>query len=130
MKTTLFAFAAAIALSSLSVAHAADPTVQIRPVSTTSGYYLTPEQFLEFANHYQLSTGQKISFNKSGTRFYLQLNKGKEVRIRPVAANEFVTDAGTRISFVDGADTVRIANFERLPLAGDLPANTIVMASR
>ena len=129
MKTTrLIALAAALVLSSLSIAHAQESSVQI--TTKPSRYYLPASDFADFKNTYELTNGQILKFTQSGNLFYAQLDKGERVRIYAVSPKAFVTDAGTRISFADEAETVGISNFEKLPMAAKLPANTMMMARR
>ena len=71
-----------------------------------------------------------MQFTQSGNHFFTQVDKGKRVRILPVAINEFVTEQGTRIVFREYGDEVGISNFEKLPMAEILPANTMVVARR
>ena len=128
MKTTLFSIAAALALSSMSVAHAEDSSVQIK--ANPSRYYLAPGEFAEFKNTYELTNGQILKFTQSGNRYYTQLDKGERVRLFAVSPTAFVTAAGTRISFSEQGETVGVSNFEKLPMAAKLPANTMMMARR
>lgn len=128
MKTTLFSIAAALVLSSMSVAHAEDSSVQIK--ANPSRYYLTPAEFADFKNTYELTNGQILKFTQSGNLYYTQLDKGERVRLFAVSPTAFVTAAGTRISFSEQGGTVGISNFEKLPMAAKLPANTMIMARR
>ena len=128
MKTTLFSIAAALALSSMSVAHAQDSSVQIK--ASTGHYYLAPNEFADFKKTYELTNGQFLQFTQNGTSYYTQLDKGERVRIFAVSPTVFVTEAGTRISFTDQGETVGLSNFEKLPMAAKLPANTMMMARR
>nr|WP_315395421.1 gel scht [uncultured Duganella sp.] len=128
MKTTrLIALAAALVLSSLSSAHAQESSVQI---TKPSRYHLAASDFGDFKNAYELTNGQILKFTQSGNLFYAQLDKGQRVRIFAVSPTAFVTDAGTRISFTEQGQTVGISNFEKLPMAAKLPANTMMMARR
>lgn len=131
MKTTLLSIAAALALTAVSAVHAEDQSVRVNAQAKAShGYHLMQEDFHDFKNTYQLANGQKVAFSQRMARFYTQLNGGDRVEIFAVSPTAFVTDAGTRIEFREGGESVGISNFEKLPLAGHLPANTIVMASR
>ena len=127
MKTTLFSIAAALALT-LPAAHAADASVHIK--AAPGSYHLMQEEFHDYKKTYQLTNGQVVEFSQRMAHFYTQLNHGDRVEIFPVAKDVFVTGAGTRFEFRDEAETIGISNFEKLPLAGDLPAGTTMVASR
>jgi hypothetical protein len=77
-----------------------------------------------------LSNGQKLAFTQSGNHYYAQVDQGKRVRIRAVSDNEFYTEQGARIVFREYGEEVGISNFEKLPMAQVLPANTMVVARR
>jgi hypothetical protein len=131
MKKTLTSIAAALVLSSLSamtVAHAEDPSVQIRP--TPQRVYMAPEDFREFSNTYLLQNGQKVSFERVMTRFYTTIDGGERVRLYPVSSTAFETASGARIEFRDEAETVAIANFEKLSPSTAMAANTTMTARR
>jgi hypothetical protein len=133
MKTTLLSITAALALTCVSAVHAEDQNVQVKvqaQAKASHGYHLMQEEFHDFKNTYQLANGQKVAFSQRMARFYTQLNGGDRVEIYAVSPTAFVTDAGARIEFRDGGETVGISNFEKLPLAGHLPANTVMVASR
>ena len=112
----------------MSAAHAQDSSVHIK--AKTASYYVTPGEFADFKNTYRLSNGQLLQFTQDGNRFYTQIDKGQRVRIFASSPTVFVTDAGTRIVFTEQGDTVGIDNFEKLPMAAKLPANTMMMARR
>jgi hypothetical protein len=126
MKTTLFGIAAALALTSMSAVHAQDHSVQIKPVRA---YHMVAEDFRDFQNTYLLQNGETITFSARMNHFYTQLGDGERVRIFPVSRNVFVTGNGARIEFREQGETVGIASFEKLSLAGNLPANTMMMAA-
>ena len=133
MKKTLFSIAAAAALvmtslASMSAAHAEDSSVQI--TAKPARYYVTPGEFADFKNTYQLTNGQIVRFTQNGNRYYTQLDEGQRVRIFASSPTEFVTEAGTRIVFTEQGETVGFSNFEKLPMAAKLPANTMIMARR
>lgn len=131
MKKTLFTLAATLALTtvtSMSAAHAEDSSVQIK--AKPARYYVTPREFADFKNTYELTNGQILQFTQNGNHYYTQLDKGERVRIFAASPTVFVTEAGTRISFSDQGQTVGISNFEKLPMAAKLPANTMMMARR
>jgi hypothetical protein len=129
MKTILIGIAASLALSSLSIAHADDLSVQITSKSPQR-YHMVEQDFHDFKSTYQLENGQQVTFSARMNHYYTQLDDGDRVRIYPVSRSAFVTDAGARFEFRDKGETVGIANFEKLSVAGKLPANTLVMARR
>ncbi len=128
MKTTLFTIAAALALTSMSAVHAHEDSVQIK--AKPARYYVTPGEFAEFKNAYELTNGQILQFTQSGNHYYTQLDKGERVRLFAVSPTVFVTEAGSRIVFTEQGETVGVSNFEKLPMAAKLPANTMMMAHR
>jgi hypothetical protein len=134
MKSTLFSIAAAITLLGASaLAQAQDSSVQVRASDTPKTahrYYMQPYEFSDYRGLYQLTNGQRIAFRERMNRFYATLGDGEPVRIFPTSRNTFLTAEGAHIEFRDEGDTVAIANYERLPMAGNLPANTIIMAKR
>jgi hypothetical protein len=129
MKTILAGVAAALALSSLTAVHAEDMSVQIKPPALQR-YHLLEQDFHDFKSTYQLENGQQITFSARMNHYYTQLQDGEKVRIYAVSPTAFVTASGARIEFREKGDTVGISNFEKLSVAGNLPANTIVMARR
>lgn len=129
MKTILAGIAAAFALSSLTLAHAEDMSVQIKSPALQR-YHLQEQDFHDFKNTYQLENGQQISFSARMNHYYTQLQDGEKVRIYAVSPTAFVTDSGARIEFREKGEVVGISNFEKLSVAGKLPANTMVMARR
>lgn len=134
MKTTLFNIAAALAItvSSLSAAHAQDASVQINATAgaTSAHYHVTPAEFADFAHTYRLTNGQVLKFTQSGNHYFTQLDNGKRVRVFALSRDEFVTADGARMLFAEGGDTVGVDNFEKLPMAAKLPANTSIMMAR
>jgi hypothetical protein len=129
MKTILAGVAAALALSSLTVAHAEDMSVKIKQPSIQR-VYLSESDFHDFKNTYLLENGQEVTFSARMNLYFTQLGDGDRVRIYPISRTAFMTEAGTRIEFRDKGETVGIANFEKLATNSNLPANTIVMARR
>ena len=127
MKTALIALAAALAFSALPAAHAQETMQQIK---VSGGLYVAPSQLAEYANAYRLSNGQLLRFTQSGNHFYTQVDNSRRVRIMPVANNEFVSEQGARIVFSQYGDEVGVSNFEKLPMAQILPANTMGVARR
>ena len=131
MKNTLIAIAATLAFSALPAAYAQDSTPQVKVAAPQQkAYTIASGQFADFAQAYRLSNGQKVSFTQSGNHYFAQVDQGKRVRIRAVSDTEFYTEQGARIVFRDAGDEVGISNFEKLPMAQVLPANTMVMARR
>jgi hypothetical protein len=131
MKNTLIAVAATLAFSALPAAYAQNSTPQVNVAAVQQKtYVVTPGQFAEYAYGYRLSNGQKLAFTQSGNHYYAQVDGGKRVRIRAVSDNEFYTEQGARIVFREYGEEVGISNFEKLPMAQVLPANTMVVARR
>jgi hypothetical protein len=126
MKATLSGIAAALVLTSMSAAHAQDPSVHIK---SAHSYHLMAEDFHDFKKTYLLENGDKVAFSARMNHFYTQLGDGERVQIYPVSRTVFVTDSGARIEFREQGETVGIANVEKLSLASNLPANTTMMAS-
>lgn len=126
MKAILSGLAAALALTSMSAVHAQDHSVQIKPART---FHFMAEDFTDFKKTYLLENGEQIAFSNRMNSFYTQLGDGERVRIYPVTRTVFVTDSGARIEFREQGETVGIANFEKLSLAGNVPANTMMMAA-
>ncbi|MYM25614.1 gel scht [Duganella sp. FT135W] len=130
MKTILAGVVAALALSSLTIAHADDLSVKINKTATPQRYHLQEADFHDFKNTYLLEDGQKVTFSARMNQYYTQLGDGDRERIYAVSPTAFVTERGARIEFREKGDTVGISNFEKLSTAGNLPANTVVMARR
>lgn len=132
MKKTLSSLAAAalalISLTSMTAAHAEERSVHI--TAKPARYYVAPGDFADFRNAYELTNGQILRFTQSGNQFYTQLDEGERVRIFASSPTAFVTEAGTRIVFTEQGETVGISNFEKLPMAAKLPANTMMVARR
>jgi hypothetical protein len=129
MKKILIGIAASLALTSLSIAHADDLSVQIKSKSPQR-YHMVEEDFFNFKNVYLLENGQRIAFTARMSTFYTQLDDGQRVRIYPISQRAFVTENGTRIEFREQGETVGIANFEKLSPASQLAANTTITARR
>ena len=132
MKKTLSSLAAAAlaltSLTSMTAAHAEERSVHI--TAKPARYYVAPGDFADFRNAYELTNGQILRFTQSGNQFYTQLDEGERVRIFASSPTAFVTEAGTRIVFTEQGETVGISNFEKLPMAAKLPANTMMVARR
>ena len=131
MKKTLSSIAAALVLASLTsmtAAHAEDRSVHIK--AKPARYHVAPGDFADFRNAYELTNGQILRFTQSGNQFYTQLDDGQRVRIFASSPTAFVTEAGTRIVFTEQGETVGFSNFEKLPMAAKLPANTMMVARR
>jgi hypothetical protein len=129
MKTILAGVAAALALSSLTIAHAEDISVKIKSPSQQR-VYLAEQDFHDFKGTYLLENGQQVSFSARMNHYFTQLGDGERMRIYPISRTAFLTDSGARIEFRDKGETVGIANFEKIATASNLPANTMVMARR
>lgn len=132
MKTTLLSVAVAAALSIAALAHAAPPdndSVKIT-APAVSDFKFKPQEFQDYLYTYALSNGEEMKFTQKIAHYYAQLKGQKKVEIFPVAPGEFITQAGTRISFQDDGFALTIDNYERLPMTAQLPANTTVVASR
>ena len=132
MNTTLLKVAAAAALSIATLAHAAAPDNDSVKISapSASDFRFKPQEFQDYLYAYRLSNGDKMKFTQKVAHYYAEVNGHKKVEIFPVAPGEFVTQAGTRISFQDEGAELTIDNYERLPMTASLPANTTVVATR
>lgn len=132
MKTTLLSLAVAAALSIAGVASAAAPdaapgeSVKI----SANRYHMEPQEFQDFQSAYHLSNGETMRFTRQVGRFYTEIKGQPRVEIYAVGPAEFVTRTGSRMSFAEHGDALTVSNFERLPMAAKLPANTTVMATR
>ena len=102
MKKVLFSALAALALTGMGSAFAADPqdaTVQIR---ASGDYKLGVGEFDDYAFTYGLSTGQKIKFTRTaGQHFYAQLKNQAREPMYAVSKGVFVTASGARVAFAD-----------------------------
>ena len=123
MKTLIAALAATL---TLGLAHAADVTVQVKPMP---GYHLNQQELYDLEQSFALSNGQTMKFTTNLTRIYVQVDKGARVEIFPVAKDRFQSDAGTQFEFRDDNETVAVANFGLLPMA-EAPARAVVLARR
>lgn len=143
MKIALSSIAAtfAIALASMSAAHAQDASVPINAKAgakadakavgaQSASYYVTPVEFADFAHAYRLTNGQVLKFTQSGNLYFTQLDNGQRVRLFALSRDEFVTADGAKMIFGEDGDTVGVDNFEKLPMAAKLPPNTSIMMAR
>jgi hypothetical protein len=130
MKTTLLSLAVAAALSATSFAHAADAVGESVKINAPVGYHIEPQQFAEYEYLYKLSNGDQMRFTRQVGVFYTAVKGSPKVRIYPTGPGEFVTSAGTKMKFTEDGDKLIIDNYERLPMAARLPANTMVVATR
>lgn len=132
MKTTLLSVAVAAALSITTLAQAAPPDNESVKISApvASDFKMKPQDFSDYLYSYALSNGDRLKFTQNVAHYYAEIKGQKKVEIFPVAPGEFVTQAGTRISFQDNGDELTIDNYERLPMTAQLPANTSVVATR
>jgi hypothetical protein len=135
MKTVLSGIVAVLALSAVSLAYAEPQVIGDRADSVNikqpaRHYMMLPQDFQDFVAAFALDNDQTVRFSKSNRHFYTSVDDGVKVEIFAVGPDEFVTNAGTRIKFEDQASKVVISNYERLPMVAQLPANTVVVASR
>ena len=134
MKIALSSIAAtfAIAIASMSAAHAQDASVPVKAkaVTQSASYYVTPVEFADFAHAYRLTNGQVLKFTQSGNLYFTQLDNGQRVRLFALSRDEFVTADGAKMIFGEDGETVGVDNFEKLPMAAKLPANTSIMMAR
>jgi opacity protein-like surface antigen len=125
----LSAVAALMLAGSAMAAGPDDPTVQIK--APEASYKLYKGDFDDFAHHYALSNDKYIRFTQSGRHYWARLKNEERVELYPIAANVFLTAAGTRVEFRDQGEQVVIDNFERLPMAVAMTATNVrVVASR
>jgi hypothetical protein len=129
MKSTLIGVVAALALSTLSGAHAEDSSVSI-PAARAQHYQMQPDEFRPYRNTYKLANGQRISFDNSLTKLYATLDRGRPVRIYAISQHSFVTDSGVRFDFQEDGEDIAISDFQKLPLARAGGDGTIMMARR
>lgn len=132
MKSTLLSMAVAAALSIAAAGAQAAPgaddaSVQIK---AAAGLRFQPQEFQDYLYSYALSNGDTMKFTQRVAHYYAEIKGNPKVEIFPVGPGEFVTSAGTRLKFADEGYELVIDNYERLPMAARLPANTIVMAKR
>jgi len=135
MKIVLSGMAAVLALSAVSLAYAEPQVIGDRADSVNikqpaRHYMMLPQDFEDYVAAFALDNDQTVRFSKSSRHFYTAVDDGAKVEIFAVGPDEFVTSAGTRIKFQDQASKVVISNYERLPMVAQLPANTMVVASR
>jgi hypothetical protein len=135
MKTTLLSLAVAAALSIASIASAAPASAAQEAASesvkiSAPRYHIEPSEFSEYLYAYKLSNGDMLRFSNRVGHYYAQVKGQPKVEIFATGPAEFVTDTGTRMKFTEDGDTLTINNYERLPMAAHLPANTMVMAKR
>jgi hypothetical protein len=132
MKSTLLSIAVAAALSFAAIGaqaaqETAGETVQIK---APSDFRFKPQEFQDYLYSYALSNGDKMKFTQRVAHYYAEIKGNAKVEIFPVGPGQFVTSAGTRLTFADEGNALAIDNYERLPMAAKLPANTMVMAKR
>lgn len=132
MKTTLLSLAVAAALSIAGAASASAPDAASGESVKISAnrYHMEPQEFQDFQSAYHLSNGETMRFTRQVGRFYTEIKGQPRVEIYAVGPAEFITRAGSRMSFAEHGDALTVSNFERLPMAAKLPANTTVMATR
>ena len=136
MKIALLSMAAALALSTATLAYAgpqtaASATGESVKINAPGKYHLPAQDFDDYVGAYLLDNGEVIHFNRRIGHFYTRLSGGDRMEIYATGRDEFVTGSGAKIAFHDDAMTLVIENYERIAAAGsNLPANTIVMAKR
>lgn len=132
MKTTLLSLAVAAALSITTLAHAAPPDNESVKISAPAAgdFKFKPQEFADYLYSYALSNGDKLKFSQKVAHYYAEIRGQKRVEIFPVAPGEFVTQAGTKITFAENGAELTIDSYERLPMAAQLPAGTSVVATR
>lgn len=131
MKTTLLSLAVAAALSIAAVASAAPDATPSESVKISANrYHMEPQEFQDFQSAYHLSNGETMRFTRQVGRFYTEIKGQPRVEIYAVGPAEFVTSAGSRMSFAEDGEALTVSNYERLPMVAKLPANTTVMARR
>ena len=128
MKTILFSIAAALAISSISVAHAQDTSTPLKAEPARRS--VMQADFADITDAYKLANGQILKFTQNGARFFAQLDNGKRVELSALSHGEFVTDDGAKLIFSDDFLTVGVDKFEKLPMAAKLPVNTTMMMAR
>jgi hypothetical protein len=128
MKTILLGVVAALALTSLPAVHAEDSSVNIQS-PRASRYFLQEGDFRPYRNSYQLTNGQKIVFKQHYSLLYAQLADGAYVRIYATSPTNFMTDSGVHFTFRDEGENLTISDFQKLPLAANVPANGVMVAS-
>ena len=105
-----------------------DATVKIQ---APQSFKLYKGGFDDYANSYALSNDKTIKFTQSGGLYWARLKLEDRVELFPVAANTFVTAAGTRVEFRDRGEEVVIENFERLPMSVAMTETSVrVVATR
>jgi hypothetical protein len=131
MKTTLLAVAAAFALTSLSAVAApqAGKTESVQ-IKAPDAFKPKAQDFQDYAYTYHLSNDDDIHFSQRVTHYYAEIRGQQKTEMFAVAPGVFLTAAGTRVEFQDDGYAVTISNYERLPMAQVLPANTTAVAGR
>ncbi len=135
MKKTLLTIAAAIALTSLSTAYAApqvlgDAKSDSVQIKAPGDFHMKPQEFEDYAYNYYLSNDDVIKFSQNVAHYYAQVRGERKAEMFPIAPGVFMTAAGTKVEFGDDGFSVTISNYERLPMANVLPADTMVVAGR
>jgi phospholipase/lecithinase/hemolysin len=132
MKSTLLsiAIAAALSIAAVGAQAAQDTAADSVQIKAPSGFRFEPQEFGDYRYAYALSNGETIRFTQRVAHYYAEIDGNPKVEIFPVAYGKFVTSAGTQLNFSEQGYELAIDNYERLPMAARLPANTIVMARR
>lgn len=121
MKNLFILLLAGIVLPGFSGVYAATgatpaATIESVQIQQKKAYKPTRTEFANYAHTYSLATGQYLSLERVGGRFFAELTGEPQVEIFPVEPGVFVTPAGTRLSFRNDGDTVVIVATERLHL--------------
>src|SRR5471032_1145210 len=124
MKTSFYALTAAIAFATAASATAAPQAGADSAASTDSVQVSTarphtlllPQDFQQYANAYELETGQVITFSRAGHHYYATLDNEAPAEIFPSSHNGFTTANGVQVKFSEYRDRIAISNFERLPM--------------
>ncbi len=128
-KLMMLSAVAALMLGGSAFAAGVDNTTV--KIQAPQNYKLYRGGFDDYANSYALSNDKTIKFTQSGGHYWARLKLEDRVELFPVAANVFVTAAGTRVEFRDRGEEVVIENFERLPMSVAMTeTNVRVVASR
>ena len=132
MKSTLLsiAVAAALSIAAIGAQAAQESTGDSVQIKAPPGFRFEPQEFGDYRYSYALSNGETIRFTQRVAHYYAQIDGNPKVEIFPVGPGKFVTRAGVELAFADQGYELAIDNYERLPMAAQLPANTLVVARR
>jgi len=82
---------------------------------SASGYKLAPQEFSQYANRYQLDTGDTLLLRQQVNRYFTQIKGQPEVELFGRAPGVFETADGTRLEFRNDADVIAISGLQNLP---------------